>query len=344
MQELPPTLTTPIVPFLQTVHDRMAIEIQRGCTQGCRFCQAGIIYRPRLERSPEEVLEAAKALQRNTGYDELSLVSLSTTDHSQIVPIVDGLRAEFGDKLTISLPSMRVDSFSVRVAEAVATRGKHSITFAPEAGTERLRMTINKIVTDDDLYEAAENAFAQGWTNVKMYFMVGQPTETHEDIEGIVTLARKVREIGRRRHGGRARVRVSTSNFIPKAHTPFQWASQARPDILHQRHMYLRDALKKSGVAFTWEDPEHSLLEAVLSRGDRRLGKAIYNAWQDGARFDAWHEHYDWPRWQRAMAATRTSTRRSSPTARPGCGTRSRGRTSTSASRSRTCARSGCGR
>ena len=302
VQELPPTLTTPIVPFLQTVHDRMAIEIQRGCTQGCRFCQAGIIYRPRLERSPEEVLEAAIALQRNTGYDELSLVSLSTTDHSRIIPIVDGLREQFGDKLTISLPSMRVDSFSVRVAEAVATRGKHSITFAPEAGTERLRMTINKIVTDDNLYEAAENAFSQGWTNVKMYFMVGQPTETHEDIEGIVTLARKVREIGRRHHGGRARVRVSTSNFIPKAHTPFQWASQEKPDILHQRHMYLRDALKKSGVAFTWEDPEHSVLEAVLSRGDRRLGKAIYNAWEDGARFDAWHEHYNWPRWQRAMA------------------------------------------
>ena len=210
VQELPPTLTTPIVPFLQTVHDRMAIEIQRGCTQGCRFCQAGIIYRPRLERSPEEVLEAAIALQRNTGYDELSLVSLSTTDHSRILPIVDGLREQFGDKLTISLPSMRVDSFSVRVAEAVATRGKHSITFAPEAGTERLRMTINKIVTDDDLYAAAENAFSQGWTNVKMYFMVGQPTETHEDIEGIVTLARKVREIGRRRHGGRARDRKST--------------------------------------------------------------------------------------------------------------------------------------
>ena len=148
-----------------------------------------------------------------------------------------GCASEFGDKLTISLPSMRVDSFSVRVAEAVATRGKHSITFAPEAGTERLRMTINKIVTDDDLYAAAENAFSQGWTNVKMYFMVGQPTETHEDIEGIVTLARKVREIGRRHHGGRARVRVSTSNFIPKAHTPFQWASQARPDVLRQRHM-----------------------------------------------------------------------------------------------------------
>jgi radical SAM family uncharacterized protein len=301
VQELPPALTKPIVPFVQTVHDRMAIEIQRGCTQGCRFCQAGMIYRPRLERSPEEVLQAAKELHRNTGYDELSLVSLSTTDHSRIVEIVDALRGEFADKLTISLPSMRVDSFSVRISEAVATRGKHGITFAPEAGTERLRMTINKIVTDEDLYAAAENAFAQGWTNVKMYFMVGQPTETHDDVEGIVTLAKNVREIGRKRHGGRARVRVSTSNFIPKAHTPFQWAQQARPEVLRPRHAYLRDNLKKAGVAFTWEDPEHSLLEAVLSRGDRRLGKAIYRAWQDGARFDAWHEHYDWPRWQRAM-------------------------------------------
>ena len=301
VQELPPPLTKPIVPFLQTVHDRMAIEIQRGCTQGCRFCQAGMIYRPRLERSPEEVVAAAKELHATTGYDELSLVSLSTTDHSRIVPMVDMLRDEFGDQLTISLPSMRVDSFSVRVSEAVATRGKHSITFAPEAGTERLRMTINKVVTDDDLYTAVDNAFKNGWTNVKMYFMVGQPTETHEDIEGIVTLAKRVREIGRSYHGGRARVRVSTSNFIPKAHTPLQWAAQARAEVLRPRHAYLRDALKKVGVAFTWEDPEHSLLEAVLSRGDRRLGGAIERAWRDGARFDAWHEHYDWPRWQRAM-------------------------------------------
>lgn len=303
VQELPPPLTRPIVPYLQTVHDRMAIEIQRGCTQGCRFCQAGMIYRPRLERGPEEVVAATRELLRNTGYNELSLVSLSTTDHSRINEIVERLRAEFGSSITISLPSMRVDSFSVRVAEAVATRGKHNITFAPEAGTERLRMTINKIVTDDDLYAAAENAFASGWTNVKMYFMVGQPTETHEDIEGIVTLAKKVREIGRARHGGRARVRVSTSNFIPKAHTPFQWAVQAPSDVLRQRHAYLRDALKKTGVAFTWEDPEHSLLEAVLSRADRRVGKAIHRAWRDGARFDAWHEHYDWGRWQRAMDA-----------------------------------------
>jgi radical SAM family uncharacterized protein len=304
VQQLPPPLTKPIVPFLQTVHDRMAVEIQRGCTQGCRFCQAGMIYRPRLERSPEEVVAAAKALRANTGYDELSLVSLSTTDHSRIVEIVDGLRGAFGNTIAISLPSMRVDSFSVRISEAVAARGKHSITFAPEAGTERLRMTINKIVTDEDLFRAVDNAFSRGWTNVKMYFMVGQPTETHEDIEGIVALAKRVREIGRSYHGGRARVRVSTSNFIPKAHTPFQWAVQEQPEVLRARHLYLRDALKKAGVQFTWEDPEHSLLEAVLSRGDRRLGKAIHAAWRGGARFDAWHEHYDWARWLRAFDET----------------------------------------
>jgi radical SAM family uncharacterized protein len=303
VQELPPPLTRPIVPYLQTVHDRMAVEIQRGCTQGCRFCQAGMIYRPRLERSPDEVVHATRELMRNTGYDELSLVSLSTTDHSRIVEMVEKLRAAFGTSLSISLPSMRVDSFSVKISELVANRGKHNITFAPEAGSERLRMTINKLVTDEDLYAAVENAFAQGWTSVKMYFMVGQPTETHEDVEGIVSLARRVREIGRRHHGGRARVRVSTSNFIPKAHTPFQWAQQAQPGVLRERHLYLRDALKKAGVQFTWEDPEHSLLEAVLSRGDRRLGGAIERAWRDGARFDAWHEHYDWDRWQRAMWA-----------------------------------------
>ncbi len=344
VQELPPSLTRPIVPFLQTVHDRAAIEIQRGCTQGCRFCQAGIIYRPRLERGPEEVLEAAKELVRNTGYDELSLMSLSTTDHSRIMEIVDALRGHFGDRLTLSLPSMRVDSFSVRIAEAVAARGKHGITFAPEAGTERLRMTINKIVTDDDLYTAAENAFASGWTNVKMYFMVGQPTETHEDVEGIVTLARKVREIGRKRHGGRARVRVSTSNFIPKAHTPFQWAQQARPEVLRERHLYLRDALKKSGVAFTWEDPEHSLLEAVLSReatavSARRFTTpgATERASTPGTSTTTGHAGS--ARW-----TPPASIPRSSPTARRGCGTRSRGRTSTSASRSRTSAPSGCAR
>ena len=301
VQTLPLAPTRPVLPYLQTVHDRAAIEIQRGCTQGCRFCQAGMIYRPRLERTPEEVVRTARDLLANTGYDELSLVSLSTTDHSQIVEMVDALRQEFGDRLAISLPSMRVDSFSVRIADAAASRGKHGITFAPEAGTERLRQGINKLVSQEDLFRAVDAAFSRGWTSVKMYFMLGLPTESLEDVQGIVELASKVKEIGQRHHGGRARVRVSTSNFIPKAHTPFQWAAQVSPEELRPRHEYLRSRLKKARVAFSWEEPEQSLLEAVISRGDRRLGRAIHRAWELGARFDAWSESYDWPRWRRAL-------------------------------------------
>src|SRR5690606_35777458 len=190
--KLPAALVKPIVPFLQTVHDRAAIEIQHGCTQGCRFCQAGMIYRPTRERSPEEVVEAARQLMANTGYDELSLLSLSTTDHSQIVPMGQQLNGTF-DNLKVSLPSPRVDTFSVDVANAVAKGKKHTLTLAPEAGSQRLRNAINKLVSEDDLLGAAENAFQRGWTGVKMYFMVGLPTETMEDVEGIVEMGRKVK-------------------------------------------------------------------------------------------------------------------------------------------------------
>ncbi len=260
-----------------------------------------MIYRPRLERTPEEVVETARELLASTGYDELSLVSLSSTDHPRILPMVQALRREFGDRLKLSLPSLRVDSFSVEVADGVSGRGKHSITFAPEAGSQRLRNAINKRVTEEDALRAVEAAFAHGWTSVKMYFMLGLPTETLEDVQGIVELARQVKERGRRYHGGRARVRVSTSNFIPKAHTPFQWACQMAAEELRPRHELLRSQLKRFGVAFSWEEPEQSALEAILSGGDRRLGRAIHRAWQLGARFDAWSEGYDWSRWQQAL-------------------------------------------
>ena len=304
-QFLPPVITKPIVPFLQTVHDRAAIEIQRGCTQGCRFCQAGMIYRPVRERSKEEVIEAARELLANTGYDELSLMSLSTTDHVEIADIVEGLMAEFGERgLRISLPSTRVDSFSVRVAEAVARGKKHNITFAPEAGSQRMRDVINKLVTEEDLLSACENAFKNGWTGIKMYFMVGLPTETDEDVQGIVDIAAKVKAIGKSYIGSRAHVRVSTSNFIPKPHTPFQWCPQATQAELEPRHRILQIGCRRHGVEFTWNDPKDSMLEAVMSRGDRRLGAAIYRAWQLGARFDAWGEYHDWRLWERAMAET----------------------------------------
>jgi radical SAM family uncharacterized protein len=304
VERLEPTITKPIVPFMEVVHDRATIEIQRGCTQGCRFCQAGMIYRPTRERSVEEVVRAAGELLENTGYDELSLMSLSTTDHRQIAPMVHALMDAYGDRgLKISIPSTRVDSFSVDVANAVARGKKHTLTLAPEAGSQRLRNTINKLVSEQDILTAAENAFANGWTSVKMYFMVGQPTETDFDVEEIVRIASEVKRIGRRHVGGRARVRVSTSNFIPKAHTPYQWIGQADPETLRRRHHILRDGCRRIGVQFTWEDADKSLLEAVLSRGDRRVADVVESAWRNGAKFDSWSECHDWSAWQRAFDA-----------------------------------------
>ncbi len=286
---------------MQTVHDRAAVEIQRGCVRGCRFCQAGVIYRPRRERPCDEVLDAARAVLAATGYDELGLLSLNTADHSEIGPMVEALRREFGERLAIALPSLRVDSFSVRLAASAAGPGRRNITFAPEAGSQRLRNVINKPTTDADLMQAAETAFEHGWTNLKLYFMVGLPTETPADVQGIVDLVAAVRQAGRRQHGGRAQVKVSTSIFVPKPHTPFQWAAQMSADDVEARHDLLRHGLRRLGVAFTWNDPQQTLIEAMLSRGDRRLSQVIEGAWRRGARFDAWNELLDVGAWRSAL-------------------------------------------
>jgi radical SAM family uncharacterized protein len=300
VEVLPPPLVKPIVPFLQTVHDRAVVEIQRGCTQGCRFCQAGMIYRPTRERTPDEVAEAARQLMANTGYDELSLLSLSTTDHSEIVPMVNKLTSTYPN-LKVSLPSTRVDSFSVDVANAIAKGKKHTLTLAPEAGSQRLRNAINKLVSEDDLLGAAENAFERGWTGIKMYFMVGLPTETMEDVAGIVEMGQKVKAIGKKHVGGRAKVRVSTSNHVPKPHTPFQWARQDTADELRPKHQLLRDGCRSAGVEFSWNDPQDSFLESVLSRGDRKVAVGVYEAWRRGAKFDAWSEYFRANVWREAF-------------------------------------------
>ncbi|PKO23447.1 MAG: B12-binding domain-containing radical SAM protein [Chloroflexi bacterium HGW-Chloroflexi-1] len=302
-QLLPPPVDL-IVPYVQAVHDRGMVEIARGCTAGCRFCQAGMVYRPLRERSLPEVLAAVEAIGRCTGYEEIALVSLSSASHPQIEEMVRELIARYSHPpLAVSLPSLRIDTFSVRLAELFQGRRKTGLTFAPEAGSQRLRDVINKRVTEADLLATAEAAFAGGWQRIKLYFMIGLPTETLDDVAAIVELVQEVRAVGRRYHGRRAQVNVSVATFIPKPHTPFQWSPLVGEDDLATRLALLRRGVKGRGVQLSWHAPQTSLLEAALARGDRRLGRVIHRAWQLGARFDAWPEHFGWEVWQRAFAA-----------------------------------------
>jgi len=279
----------------------------RGCTRGCRFCQAGVIYRPVREKSVETLLEQARRLVENTGHAEIALVSLSTADYSQVERLVRTLLNEFaGRKVNISLPSLRVDAFSVDLAREVSRVRRAGLTFAPEAGTQRLRDVINKGVTGEDLLRAAESAFSAGWTAVKLYFMIGLPTETGTDVEGIAALARQVLETGRRAGvpPGRLTVTVSVSCFVPKPQTPFQWEPQDTVEKLKEKLARLKDLLKGKGLVFRWSDPQVSFLEGVLARGDRRLGPALEEAWRLGCRFDGWAEWFRFDLWQEAFART----------------------------------------
>jgi len=304
---LGPTPRRPIVPNIAAVHDRAGVEIQRGCGRGCRFCQAGMIYRPIRERPVSEVLDDISAIVASTGYDEIGLVSLSSSDHTGIEPIVRGVLERHGkDHLAISLPSLRIDSFSVELARLIQQQRKTGLTFAPEAGSQRLRNVINKGVTEEDLMRTAEGAFQSGWDRIKLYFMLGLPTETDEDALEIARLTRAVRDLGRRVRGRRVDISASAATFVPKPHTPFQWLPLINRATVENRQRLLLRAAGTAHIEIAYSDWETTRLEALLSRGDRRLAPAIERAWALGARFDAWSECFRPELWSQALAETET--------------------------------------
>lgn len=308
-----PYIGKPIVPYLNVVHDRVSIEVMRGCSRGCRFCQAGYIYRPVRERTRKTLLGQARDLVDCTGYDEISLLSLSTGDYSEIhhlVPeIIDGMEEQH---VSVSLPSLRIDSFLKEDLEKMQSIRKAGLTLAPEAGTQRLRDVINKNVTEEDLFRACRDAFSAGWTSVKLYFMLGLPTETDEDILGIAELCRKVSrifyELPKEQRGKGLRLSASVSTFVPKPFTPFQWCPQVPLDEIRRRQQLLREAMKGiRGVEFHCHLSQLSVLEAAFSRGDRKLADILQTAYQMGCRFDSWSEHFREKAWREAFSLHGTS-------------------------------------
>jgi radical SAM family uncharacterized protein/radical SAM-linked protein len=304
--ETAPHPARPVVPFVEVVHDRAQVELVRGCTRGCRFSQAGVVYRPVRERSPQTVRRLARETIAHTGYDEISVVSLNCPDYTAIETLLDGLHADLAEqRVSIGLPSLRIDTFSVGLAQKVQRVRKSGLTFAPEAGSQRLRDVINKGVTEEDLLAAARAAFAAGWHTLKLYFMLGLPTETDEDLLAIAELVRAVTRVARDVMGsraGRLRINVSVSTLVPKAFTPFQWDGQIpRAEIL-RRQGHLRSAIRDRQVSISCHEAEGSVVEAALARGGRQTGQAILNAFRAGAILDAWSEHFSYLRWERAFA------------------------------------------
>jgi len=293
----------PIVPNIDVVHDRITLEIFRGCTRGCRFCQAGMIYRPVREKSVDTLIGLADEILAHTGYEEISLSSLSSSDYSEIERLITKIVDRFEEKgVGVSLPSLRIDSFSVALAQQVQRVRKTGLTLAPEVGTQRLRDVINKNVQEEDLYSSIRAAFEKGWRKIKLYFMVGLPTETEEDVEGIVRLISKVDRMGREITGRKVNINVSVSAFVPKPHTPFQWEAQEERESLLKKIRYLKNKLNWRNISFSYPDIDRSYLEAVFARGDRRLGEVLERAHYLGCKFDAWREQFNFEAWQRAFS------------------------------------------
>ncbi|GJM44867.1 MAG: B12-binding protein [Gemmatimonadota bacterium] len=296
-----PFPTSYIVPFTQQVHDRVSMEVLRGCTQGCRFCQAGMTYRPVRERDLETVRKTLAETVRKTGYDEISLSSLSTCDYSKVNHLVENSVQDLTPKgVSVTLPSIRTDSFSVDLSEMVSTAKKSGITFAPEAASPRLRALIDKWIPDEELLNTTDSVFARGWNRVKLYFMIGHPTETDEDVEAIARLSLKVLERGRK-HCPSAGVNVGVSTFVPKPFTPFQWERQIDMDETRHKQAILRRMMNVRGIKLRPHEAENSWLEGIVSRGDRSVGELFELAWKEGCRLDGWSEHFDFRKWERAV-------------------------------------------
>ena len=293
--------TRPIVPILEVTHDRLALEVMRGCTEGCRYCSAGMIYRPVREREPQAIVRQSIGGIDNSGFDEVSFLSLSISDYSKLNELMVSEKESLeGKYVNVSLPSMRLDSFSEEIARFVSSVRKSGFTFAPEAGSERLRKTINKNISDSEIFEAVETALRNGWKLLKFYFMIGLPTEKEEDIHAIADLIEKVSEVSKTY--GRIRFNISISPFSPKPHTPFQWEEQNTRETLYNKVKILRTRLHHlKHVNLNWRDPEISALECVLGRADRRMGKAIFIAWQNGAKLDGWLEYFKFNIWEKAI-------------------------------------------